>query len=192
MTIIEKQMKFLYEIDKCKDILRQTLVLNKRRENDAEHSWHMAIVGLIIKDYFIYEFCLEKAIKLILIHDLVEIYAGDTPAFGPERKDKFDEEFESAKKLFSILPEEQGKEFLNLWLEFEKCETSEAKFANVCDKCQGFMQNFTSDGHTWKKFNVTMEKILKRAEVIKLYTPKLFYEYIFPRFEEYQKRGIIK
>lgn len=192
MTRIEKQMKFLYEIDKCKDIFRQSLVLNKRRENDAEHSWHMAMVALIIKDYFIYEFILERALKLILVHDLVEIYAGDTPAFGPAREDKFDAEFESAKKLFSLLPEDQEKEFLDLWLEFEKCETAEAKFANVCDKYQGFMQNLTSDGHTWKKFDVTMEKVLKRAEVLKLYTPKLYEEFMLPEFEKYYRKGIIK
>lgn len=192
MTRIEKQMKFLYEIDKCKDIFRQSLVLNKRRENDAEHSWHMAMVALIIKDYFIYDFVLERALKLILVHDLVEIYAGDTPAFGPAREDKFEIELESAKKLFSLLPEDQEKEFLNLWLEFEKCETTEAKFANVCDKYQGFMQNLTSDGHTWKKFDVTMDKVLKRAEVLKLYTPKLYEEFMLPEFENYHRRGIIK
>lgn len=192
MEKIEKQMEFLFEIDKCKDIFRQSLVLGKRRENDAEHSWHMCIVAMTLKEYFTLSFSMEKALKLILIHDLVEIYAGDTPAFGPEREDKYEAEYEAAKKLFSLLPKNQEKEFLELWLEFEKAETNEAIYANLCDKYQGFMQNLTSDGHTWKKFNVSMEKVLKRAEIIKLYAPELFDKYIYPQFINYQKKGIIK
>lgn len=192
MEKIKKQMEFLFEIDKCKDILRQSLVLGKRRENDAEHSWHMCLVAMTLKEYFTLSFSMEKALKLILVHDLVEIYAGDTPAFGPERDDKYEAEFEAAKKLFSLLPKNQEKEFLDLWIEFEKGESNEAIYANLCDKYQGFMQNLTSDGHTWKKFNVPMEKVLKRAEIIKLYTPELFDKYIYPQFINYQKKGIIR
>lgn len=193
MERIQKQMEFLFEIDKVKDIFRQSLVVNgKREENDAEHSWHMALVALTLKEYFQGEVDLEKSLKMILIHDLVEIYAGDTPAFGKIRVDKSDEELKAAVKLFSLLPDDQREEFLNLWLEFEECETNEAKFSNVCDRYQGFMQNLTSDGHTWKKFNAPMEKILKRAEVIKLYVPELYEKVMLPEFLKYQERGIIK
>ncbi|MBC2851890.1 HD domain-containing protein [Cetobacterium sp. 8H] len=193
MERIQKQMEFLHEIDKVKDIFRQSLVVDgKREENDAEHSWHMAMVALTIKEYFIEEFDLEKSLKMILIHDLVEIYAGDTPAFGAERPDKKEEEIKAAKKLFSLLPKDQSKYFLELWLEFEECESSEAKYANVCDRYQGFMQNLTSDGHTWKKFNATMEKVLQRAEVLRLYVPELFEKYMLPKFKMYEARGIIK
>lgn len=193
MERIQKQMAFLFEIDKVKDIFRQSLVVNgKREENDAEHSWHMALVALTIKEYFKGEVDLEKTLKMILIHDLVEIYAGDTPAFGEVRPDKKDEEIKAAVKLFSLLPEDQKEEFLNLWLEFEECESNEAKFANVCDRYQGFMQNLTSDGHTWKKFNAPMEKVLKRAEVIKNYVPELYDKVMLPEFLKYQERGIIK
>ncbi|MDX8336837.1 MULTISPECIES: HD domain-containing protein [Cetobacterium] len=193
MERIQKQMAFLFEIDKVKDIFRQSLVVNgKREENDAEHSWHMALVALTIKEYFKGEVDLEKTLKMILIHDLVEIYAGDTPAFGEVRPDKKDEEIKAAVKLFSLLPEDQKEEFLNLWLEFEECESNEAKFANVCDRYQGFMQNLTSDGHTWKKFNAPMEKVLKRAEVIKNYVPELYEKVMLPEFLKYQERGIIK
>ncbi len=189
MERIQKQMAFLFEIDKVKDIFRQSLVVNgKREENDAEHSWHMALVALTIKEYFKGEVDLEKTLKMILIHDLVEIYAGDTPAFGEVRPDKKDEEIKAAVKLFSLLPEDQKEEFLNLWLEFEECESNEAKFANVCDRYQGFMQNLTSDGHTWKKFNAPMEKVLKRAEVIKNYVPELYEKVMLPEFLKYQER----
>ncbi|WP_297432946.1 HD domain-containing protein [uncultured Cetobacterium sp.] len=193
MERIQKQMAFLFEIDKVKDIFRQSLVVNgKREENDAEHSWHMALVALTIKEYFQGEVDLEKSLKMILIHDLVEIYAGDTPAFGEVRPDKADDELKAAVKLFSLLPDDQKEEFLNLWTEFEECESNEAKFANVCDRYQGFMQNLTSDGHTWKKFNAPMERVLKRAEVIKIYVPELYEKVMLPEFLKYQERGIIK
>lgn len=193
MERIQKQMAFLFEIDKVKDIFRQSLVVNgKREENDAEHSWHMALVALTIKEYFQGEVDLEKSLKMILIHDLVEIYAGDTPAFGVVRPDKADDELKAAVKLFSLLPDDQKEEFLNLWTEFEECESNEAKFANVCDRYQGFMQNLTSDGHTWKKFNAPMERVLKRAEVIKIYVPELYEKVMLPEFLKYQERGIIK
>ena len=193
MERIQKQMAFLFEIDKVKDIFRQSLIVNgKREENDAEHSWHMALVALTIKEYFQGEVDLEKSLKMILIHDLVEIYAGDTPAFGEVRPDKKEEEIKAAVKLFSLLPDDQKEEFLNLWLEFEECQSNEAKFANVCDRYQGFMQNLTSDGHTWKKFNAPMERVLKRAEVIKIYVPELYEKVMLPEFLKYQERGIIK
>lgn len=193
MERIQKQMAFLFEIDKVKDIFRQSLVVNgKREENDAEHSWHMALVALTIKEYFQGEVNLERSLKMILIHDLVEIYAGDTPAFGEVRPDKANDELKAAVKLFSLLPDDQKDEFLNLWLEFEECESNEAKFANVCDRYQGFMQNLTSDGHTWKKFNAPMERVLKRAEVIKIYVPELYEKVMLPEFLKYQERGIIK
>lgn len=193
MERIQKQMAFLFEIDKVKDIFRQSLVVNgKREENDAEHSWHMALVALTIKEYFQGEVNLERSLKMILIHDLVEIYAGDTPAFGEVRPDKADDELKAAVKLFSLLPDDQKDEFLNLWLEFEECESNEAKFANACDRYQGFMQNLTSDGHTWKKFNAPMERVLKRAEVIKIYVPELYEKVMLPEFLKYQERGIIK
>lgn len=192
MEKIRKQMVFLQEIDKIKDIMRQSLVLNKRRENDAEHSWHMAMTAITLKEYFIGKIDMERVLKMILIHDLVEIYAGDTPAYGTDRPDKREEETRAAEKIFSLLPKDQESELLNLWLEFEDCETEDAKYANVCDRYQGLMQNLTSDGHTWKKYNVHIDKVLERSHVIKLYTPKLFDGYVMPELEKYMERGIIR
>ncbi|MGL5918542.1 MAG: HD domain-containing protein [Cetobacterium sp.] len=193
MERIRKQMEFLFEIDKVKDVFRQSLIIEgKREENDAEHSWHMALVALTIREYFEGELDLEKTLKMILIHDLVEIYAGDTPAFGAQRPDKAEEELKAAKKVFSLLPEDQREYFLTLWIEFENCETNEAKFANVCDRYQGFMQNLTSDGHTWKKFNVPLETVLKRVEPIMKYTPKLYNDYMLHEIAKYKEKGIIK
>lgn len=192
MKRIKQQMDFLHEIDKVKDVFRESLTLNKRRENDAEHSWHMAMVALTLKEYFIGEVNLERSLKMILLHDLIEIYAGDTPAFGAERPNKREEETEAARKLFSILPEDQGMEFLELWLEFEDCQTDDAKYANVCDRYQGFMQNLTSHGHTWKKFEAPMDRVLERVDILRTCVPELFNSYVLPELERYRARGIIK
>ena len=112
--------------------------------------------------------------------------------FGAEREDKREEETRAAEKVFFLLPKDQGRELLDLWLEFEECKTEDAKYANVCDRYQGFMQNLTSDGHTWKKYNVHIDRVLERSHVIKLYTPRLFEGYVMPELEKYMSRGIIR
>ncbi|MGL4392148.1 MAG: HD domain-containing protein [Fusobacteriaceae bacterium] len=189
---VEKQFEFLVEIDKVKGILRQTLILNgHHQENDAEHSWHMAMSAFILKEYFCEPFDLEKTFKMILIHDIVEIYAGDTPCYGEKNPNKFDEEMSSAKKIFSLLPENQYQELMNIWLEFEEMKSSEAKFANACDRFQGFIQNITSDGHTWKKYKVKKSQVLKRLSPVIDFMPKVFEEVILPQIEKYFAKGII-
>ncbi|QNM15927.1 HD domain-containing protein [Fusobacterium hominis] len=195
MNKLHKQVEFLFEIDKLKGILRQSVVLGdtNRRENDAEHSWHMAMCAIVLKEYVdIDNIDMEKVIKMILIHDLVEIYSDDTPAFSDfSKEDKFNKELIAGEKIFGMLPEEQGKEFFDIWLEFEKMETNNSKFANVFDRFQGFMQNLTSDGHTWKKWNVHESMVVKRLEPILKYAPKLYSEIVRPAIDEYMKKGII-
>ncbi|WP_101474751.1 HD domain-containing protein [Fusobacterium sp.] len=195
MNKLHKQVEFLFEIDKLKGILRQSVVLGdtNRRENDAEHSWHMAMCAIVLKEYVdIDNIDMEKVIKMILIHDLVEIYSDDTPAFSDfSKEDKFNKELIAGEKIFGMLPEEQGKEFSDIWLEFEKMETNNSKFANVFDRFQGFMQNLTSDGHTWKKWNVHESMVVKRLEPILKYAPKLYSEIVRPAIDEYMKKGII-
>ena len=196
MERLKQQTQFLIEIDKVKGILRQSIVLGdlNRRENDAEHSWHMALCAMTLKEYFtLGEVDMEKVFKLILIHDIVEIYVGDVPAFSNYDKEaKWNAELESAEKIFGMLPEEQGKDFMKLWLEFENMETKEAKFANTFDRFQGFIQNLTSDGHTWKKFSATKEMVLKRLAPVIEYTPQVFNEFAMPEIQKYIDRGIIK
>lgn len=195
MNKLHKQVEFLFEIDKLKGILRQSVVLGdtNRRENDAEHSWHMAMCAIVLKEYVdIDNIDMEKVIRMILIHDLVEIYSDDTPAFSDfSKEDKFNKELIAGEKIFGMLPEEQGKEFFDIWLEFEKMETNNSKFANVFDRFQGFMQNLTSDGHTWKKWNVHESMVVKRLEPILKYAPKLYSEIVRPAIDEYMKKGII-
>lgn len=120
-------------------------------------------------------------------------YFNNIPAFSSYNKEeKFQKELLAAKKIFGILPEEQYMEFFKLWLEFENMETEDAKFANVFDRFQGFIQNLSSDGHTWKKWEVTKEMVLKRLDPLIKYAPKIFEDFIQPEIEKYIARGIIK
>lgn len=196
MHKIYKQIDFLFEIDRVKTILRQSVVLGdiNRRENDAEHSWHMAMCAIVLKEYVEVENVdMEKVLKMILVHDIVEVYSDDTPAFSEfSKEEKFRKELAAAEKIFGILPEEQYKEFLKIWLEFENMESDESKFANVFDRFQGFMQNLTSDGHTWKKWDVTEEMVVKRLEPLMKYAPVLYNEVVRPEIDNYIKKGIIK
>lgn len=196
MKKLYEQVNFLMEIDKVKGILRQSVILGdvNRRENDAEHSWHMAVCAITLKEYVTFEKVdMERVLKMILLHDLVEIYCDDTPAFSnTSKEEKFRKELAAAEKIFSLLPKDQYKEYFDLWMEFENMETNESKFANVFDRFQGFIQNLSSDGHTWKKWNVTKEMVIKRLEPVIKYAPKIFDEFILLEIEEYMKRGIIR
>lgn len=196
MKKLYEQVNFLMEIDKVKGILRQSVILGdvNRRENDAEHSWHMAVCAITLKEYVTFEKVdMERVLKMILLHDLVEIYCDDTPAFSNySKEEKYCKELAAAEKIFSLLPREQYREYFDLWVEFENMETDESKFANVFDRFQGFIQNLSSDGHTWKKWNVTKKMVIKRLEPVIKYAPKIFDEFILLEIEEYIKRGIIR
>lgn len=196
MKKLQEQIKFLMEIDKVKGILRQSVILGdvNRRENDAEHSWHMALCALTLKEYVEFEnINIEKVLKMILLHDIVEVYSDDTPAFSnTSKEEKFRKELAAAEKIFSILPEEQYKEYFKLWLEFENMESDESKFANVFDRFQGFIQNLSSDGHTWKKWNVTEAMVVKRLEPLIKYAPTLYTNFVRLEIDKYIEKGIIK
>ena len=115
------------------------------------------------------------------------------PAFSKyDKEEKFRKELAAAEKIFSLLPEEQYKEYFKLWLEFENMESDDSKFANVFDRFQGFIQNLSSDGHTWKKWSVNKDMVIKRLEPVVKYAPRLFEEFVFPEIEKYIERGIIK
>ena len=196
MKRLQDQIKFLMEIDKVKGILRQSVILGdvNRRENDAEHSWHMALCAITLKEYVEFEnINLEKVLKMILLHDIVEVYSDDTPAFSnTSKEEKFRKELDAAKKIFGLLPENQDKEYFKLWLEFENMESDDSKFANVFDRFQGFIQNLSSDGHTWKKWNVTEAMVVNRLEPIIKYAPKLYTNFVRLEIEKYMEKGIIK
>lgn len=193
MERLQKQIEFILEIDKIKGILRQGLVLNGlRQETDAEHSWHMAMCAVLLKEYYKEEIDMEKVIKMILVHDIVEIMAGDTPAYGTfSQAEKEEKEMTAAEKIYGILPKDQKEELMNTWLEFEKNETKEAKFANACDRFQGFIQNVTSDAHTWRKFHVTKSKLMNRMRPIFNFIPEVYYGYIQGYMKTYLENRVV-
>jgi len=168
MENLEQQINFLIEIDKLKSIERKTKIISgSRLENDAEHSWHLAMMAIILHKQSNHEIDLFKVIKMLLVHDLVEIDAGDTFAYDMNGQiDKYDREHLAAKRLFGLLPEEQGKELMELWIEFEGKETNEAKFAASLDRLQPLIHNHLNQGDTWKKYNITSEQVINRNREI--------------------------
>ncbi len=165
----EKQISFVKEIDKLKYIQRKTSLFNSNRhENDAEHSWHLAMMALVMSDQSNKKIDLLKVIKMLLIHDIVEIDAGDTFLFDTTKShDNTEEELKAAKRIFGILPEDQAKDLIAIWKEFEAAETAEAKFAKAMDRLAPMMQNASNDGGTWKEFDVPYETVIEKKEKIK-------------------------
>ena len=167
---LDKQFDFCREIDKEKFIGRQTYLTGAvRKENDAEHAWHMAVMTLILSEYANEPIDILKTLSMILIHDVVEIDAGDTYAYDEKAKEtQAERELKAAERIFGMLPKAQGEKFKNLWLEFEERKTPEAKFARAMDNIQPMMLNAATDGLAWEEHKVHLNQILKRNEI----TPK--------------------
>ncbi len=192
---LKSQLKFLMEIDKMKNVLRRNLIADgSRRENDAEHSWHFAMAAMIFAEYSGKDkIDINRVIKMALVHDLIEVYAGDTFAYDKEGyEDKEKREQEAADKLFNILPEEQGKEFRTLWEEFEEIKTDESKYANSIDRFMPLLLNYNTEGHTWRlRDDITSKSVYKRMEPIKTGIPKLWETVCF-MIEDSIKKGYLK
>ena len=156
MTDFEKQMAFIMELDKIKKITRQTYLSDgSRKENDAEHSWHLALMAFVFADYANEKIDVLKTMKMVLLHDVIEIDAGDTYAYDTEgNKTKRERELKAADRIFGLLPDAQCMEYRGLWDEFEAMETAEAKFANMLDKVQPLLLNNASDGKSWVEHGV--------------------------------------
>ena len=161
---LKKQMEFLLEVDKLKFINRQTYLSDgKRKENDGEHSWHLALMAVLLSEYSNEEIDLVKVITMVLIHDIVEIDAGDTYAYDAVgNQSKREREVKAADRIFNILPEDQAEKLRRLWEEFEAYETPEAKFAHVCDNVQPLMLNDATDGLAWREHDVKKSQVLQR------------------------------
>lgn len=163
---LNKQFDFCREIDKEKFIGRQTYLTGAvRKENDAEHAWHMAVMTLILSEYSNEPIDVLKTLSMILIHDVVEIDAGDTYAYDEKAKEtQAERELKAADRIFGMLPKAQAEKFKNLWLEFEERKTPEAKFARAMDNIQPMMLNALTDGLAWEEHKVHLSQILKRNE----------------------------
>lgn len=161
---LKKQIDFIIEMDKLKNIYRQTYVLHEnRKENDSEHSWHLALMAFVLKDYSNEPVDILKVMKMVLIHDIVEIDAGDTYCYdksGYETKRLREEK--AAERIFGILPETQRDEMRALWEEFEAVDTAESKFAAALDRIQPVLLNIAKEGLSWKEHGISYKQVYER------------------------------
>lgn len=172
---LDRQLLFTAEIDRMTKICRRTLLVDgSRRENDAEHSWHIAVMAMLFEEYTVEKADVSHTIRMLLVHDLVEIYAGDTFAYDVEgNKTKAEREKQSADRLFSQLPGEQGEKLRALWEEFEQRQTPEAKYANCLDRLQPFLHNTLTKGHTWRDGSTKRFQVEERMEILREFMPKI-------------------
>lgn len=161
---LEQQIAFCREIDKEKFVGRQTWLTGAvRKENDAEHAWHMAVMTVLLSEYANEEIDVLRTMTMLLIHDLVEIYAGDTYAYDEEgKKTQKSREIAAADRLFQMLPEDQGKKFREIWEEFEAENTPESRFARTMDNLQPMMLNAATNGKSWADRGIRLSQILGR------------------------------
>lgn len=189
---MEQQMDFILEVDKSKQVVRQTYLADgSRKENDAEHAWHLAIMAMLMGEHANEPVDVLKVIKMVLVHDLVEIDAGDTYAYDVAGNEtKRDRELLAAERIFELLPEDQAKELRALWDEFEEGETAEARFALSLDKIQPLLLNNASGGISWKEHGVKLSQVLNRnASTGK--GSQAMWEYSRELIEENVKKGLL-
>ena len=187
------QVTFILEVDKMKNVLRQTLITDgSRRENDAEHSWHLALCAMVFMEYGPKGLDMEKVLKMCIVHDLVEIYAGDTFAYDVKgNEDKALREEQAADKLFALLPKEQGAEIRALWERYDAMEDKEACYANAMDRLQPLLHNWATQGHTWRAGNVKKAQVLKRMDMVRQATPEIW-PFVLSIIEGGIEKGYIK
>lgn len=174
---LTQQLNFLKEIDRLKSVIRQSPLLDQsRKENSAEHSWHLAMYALLLQEYAAEQVNVSRVIQMLLLHDVVEVDVGDTPIHGGHsREQQAQQEYKAAVRLFGMLPEMQGEQLLQLWQEFESAETSDAKFAKALDRFQPLLVNVFTSGGTWRESNVSYEQVLQRyGPEIKKGAPELW------------------
>lgn len=189
-----KQIRFIIEIDKLKQVFRQNVITgSNRNENDTEHSWHLAVMAVLLSEYSADKnIDILKVIKMVLIHDIVEIDAGDTFCYDEKgHEDKEERERKAADRLFNILPSDQAREMMDLWREFEEMNTPESRFAACLDRLQPLLLNYCTKGHTWQKPGVTSEKVLARNALLEKNVPELW-EYVLRIVDDSIRKGYLK
>jgi len=188
-----KQVNFIKEIDKIKYIQRKTKLFNSDRpENDAEHSWHLAMMTMVLAGHSDTPIDVLKVLKMVLIHDIVEIDAGDTFIYDTLKSHtNTDNELKAAKRIFGLLPKEQSDELLAIWEEFETGVTNEAKFARSMDRFEPLLQNTSNNGGTWKEFDVDYNQVYEKKKIIKESSASLW-NYAENLLNESVEKGILK
>lgn len=164
---LEQQFEFIREIDRLKTVVRETYLADlSRKENSAEHSWQLALMAVVLREHVDEDVDLERVVKMVLLHDVVEVDAGDTYAYADEREEQIEREREAAERIFGILPEDQEETFRELWEEFEARETPEARYAKALDRLQPLLHNHFTDGEAWKEHGLHAEEVLERNDLI--------------------------
>ncbi|MCE7073028.1 HD domain-containing protein [Dyadobacter sp. CY327] len=188
-----KQIEFIKEVDKLKYILRKTKLFNSdRNENDAEHSWHLSLMAIILAGHANSDIDLLRVVKMLLIHDIVEIDAGDTFIYDAQKNHtNTDEERLAANRIFGLLPEEQATELIAIWEEFEEGQTHEAKFARAMDRLEPLLQNTSNNGGTWAEFGVSYEKVYAKKQVIQQGSESIW-QYAEQLINDSVEKGILK
>ena len=188
-----KDMEFIVELDKMKNVYRMTDVIGQnRKENDAEHSWHISIMAMILSEYSNEDIDLLKVIKMLLIHDLVEIHAGDTFCYDQVANgDKKERELIAAEKIYGMLDKKKGQELRKLWDEFEEEISPEAKFAASMDRLQPILNNYYNGGGTWKEFGIKESQVYKRVAPVKE-TSEDIWEYLDNLLQDAIERKLVK
>lgn len=189
-----KQIDFITEIDSLKHILRNTILLDSsRRENDVEHSWHMALAAMTLMEYSNFKSLdINKVVKMALIHDIVEIDAGDVFAYSnTSREEVKEKEKKAANRIFGLLPFEQSEEFRKIWDEYEEGLTAEAKFTQALDSFMPILHNYKTKGLQWQKLGVTAERVLERNKRIEKGS-ELLWDYIENIVKDAVEKGYLK
>ena len=191
--ILLQQIDFIKEIDKIKYIQRKTKLFNSdRNENDAEHSWHLAMMTLVLVQHSEVPVDVLKVLKMVLIHDIVEIDAGDIFIYDTAKNhSNTKEERKAAQRIFGILPKKQADEMLSIWEEFESGQTPEAKFARTMDRLEPLLQNISNKGGTWKEFGVDYSKVYEKKKVMKEGSAAIW-NYAENLINESVEKGILK
>ena len=188
-----QQVAFIHEIDKVKYIQRKSRLFNSdRNENDAEHSWHLAVMAMVLAGHSNQPVDTLKVIKMVLIHDVVEIDAGDVFLYDTVLNHTNTEaERKAAERIFGLLPAEQAKEFIAIWEEFEAGETPEAKFARAMDRLEPLLQDVSNNGVVWREHNVSYDKVLQKNSIIQ-YGSQTLWDFGKTLIDEMAEKGILK
>lgn len=187
-----KQIEFIVEIDRLKDILRRTKLFDSsRHENDAEHAWHLSLMAIVLGEYSNEEIDPARVIKMVLIHDIVEIDAGDTFLYAENRDTVTSLEKKAAERIFGLLPEDLYREFYSLWNEFEEGRTKEAKFAAALDRLQPVMQNYYNNCYAWRKHGIKSSQIIEKNMRISEGS-KVLWDYASQLISECVEKGCIE
>lgn len=193
LTDLAKQMAFIHEIDKLKYIQRKTRLFNStRHENDAEHSWHLAMMAMVLAEHANQKVDVMKVVKMLLIHDIVEIDSGDIFLYDNlMNHDNTVEEQKAAARIFGLLPEKQAEEFISLWEEFEAGITAESRFAKSIDRLEPILQNVSNEGGTWSEYEVKYDTVIQKTIKMKDGS-QVLWDHTNNLFEESISRGILK